>query len=106
MRRPFAWAAHSLQFHDDGQIHGITFGGLIQVAAQIVLDGRLDGGPVPDPLALAPLDGFQSHLPQFVHQFLGLLNLNEAAGDDVGAGDDGAILAGKIHADHDHAVLS
>src|SRR5699024_8668228 len=50
-------------------------------------------------------DGVQRHLPQLVHQSLGLLYIYKAPGDDVGAGDQGPVLSG--HGDHHnhHAVL-
>ena len=44
-------------------------------------------------------------LLQFVHQVFGLLDVDEATGDDVRAGDDAAVLAAQVHAHHDHAVL-
>ena len=40
-----------------------------------------------------------------LHEILVFLHIHEAAGDDVGAGDDRAVLAGEVDADHDHAIL-
>ena len=57
-------------------------------------------------LALAALDGLHGDTLQRVHQFLGLLDVDKATGDDIRPGDDTAILGAQVHADHNHAVLS
>ena len=44
--------------------------------------------------------------PHFLHQVLGLLDIDEAAGDDIGPGDDAAVLGGEVDHHHQHAVLS
>ena len=50
-------------FHNHRQNHGIALGGFKQIAAQIVLNGGLDGRPIPYTLALAAVDCLQSDLP-------------------------------------------
>ena len=47
-----------LNFHQHRQDHGIALGSLIKVTGQVVLDGGLDGSPVPDVLpGAAPCGG-------------------------------------------------
>ena len=56
-------------------------------------------------LALAALNGLGGHLLQGFHQLLGLLDVNKAPGDDVRAGEHGAVLGAEVDHNDDHAVL-
>ena len=53
----------------------------------------------------AALHRLGSNVPQLLHQVSGFLHVDEAPGDDVRAGEDAAVLAGKVHHHHDHTVL-
>ena len=53
-----------LQFRDHRQDHGVALGGFVEVAGKIVLDGGLDGVPVPDALAVAAIQSFHHHFLQ------------------------------------------
>ena len=94
-----------LDLHDHGEDHGVALGVFEEELAQVVFDGGLDGGPVGDPSGLTDLQGVGGDHAQGFHEILVVLHIHEAAADDVGAGEDGAVLAGQVHADHDHAVL-
>ena len=102
---PFCKGGLFSDFHDHRKDHGIPFGGLIQVAGKIAFDGGLNSCPVPGALAAAALNGFNGHFPQLFHKLFGFFHINKAAGDDVRAGEDTAVLAAEVHAYHDHTVL-
>ena len=83
--------------HNNRQDHGGALGLLIEVVGQVPLDRTLDGGPVGGIAGVHAVDGLQGHLAQLLHQPLGLLHIDEASGDQVGAGDQAAVLPRHIH---------
>ena len=94
-----------LHFHNDRQNHGVPLGLFKEVIGDLVPEVALHGVPVPVVVPGALFQRLGRQVLQLLHQGFGLLHVDEAPGDNVGAGQEPAVLAGHGGHHHDHAVL-